>query len=175
MRWVARMRARGHQKLSIFLIVASPCGDQDTSNKSLLLQTRWTPYFIVRKLSSIVPLVQVAQLDSIMYKTTAEVHTPHLDLTKTKQQRQHLRPHRVHWSLGCCRECYSSNPDRRCWTGPRHPYTGKGLGWVKAPHTPGYCGGEWPRTQSAGKNSDEIRLQYLLLKWIKLFKCSLLR
>lgn len=25
MRWVARMRARGHQKLSIFLMVASPC------------------------------------------------------------------------------------------------------------------------------------------------------
>lgn len=24
MRWVARMRARGHQKLSIFLMVASP-------------------------------------------------------------------------------------------------------------------------------------------------------
>lgn len=69
-----------------------------------------------------------------------------------RKKRQHLPPHRVHWSLGCCRGCYSSNPGRRYWNGPRHPYTGKGSEWVKAPHIQGYCGGEWPRTQSAGKN-----------------------
>lgn len=33
-RWVAKINAKGHQKLSIFLIVASPCNMRKQTNKN---------------------------------------------------------------------------------------------------------------------------------------------